>query len=159
MTNLFKGPAVGPAKLLSWVGVKRTEQELLCPPHLHLRGSALRVVTSCCTSCVLRSCPSHSFQRCPLPHSPSRSRDQEQAGLLGEQETFISTLANFSKSQKLPKGKANPWDNLEVKKLSWDRIRRLFFLQIIPPLPSRDLGVISVLYTLLRFSIYGRFVC
>lgn len=30
--------------------------------------------------------------------------------------------------------------------------------QVIPPLPSRDLGLMSGLYTLLRFYIYGRFV-
>lgn len=35
----FKGPALGPAKLLSWVGV-RTDQKLLCHPRL--MGSTLR---------------------------------------------------------------------------------------------------------------------
>ena len=127
-------------------------------------GVCLMVITSCCTSCVSHSCPSHSFQRCPRPHSPSRSRDQEQAGLLGGQETFISTLANFSRSQKPPKDRASPWQNQEVRKF-YGREYSAFSLSLSvgPPPPSQDLlikkGFISVLYTLLRFYIYGRFVC
>lgn len=94
------------------------------------------VITSCCTSCIFHSCPSHSFQRCPPPHSPSRSRDQEQAGLLGGQETFISTLANFSRSQKPPKDRASPWQNQEVKEVLWEGIFSLFFTPICYSTPT-----------------------
>lgn len=127
-------------------------------------GVCPMVITSCCTSCVSHSCPSHSFQRCPLPHSPSRSRDQEQARPLGGQETFISTLANFSRSQKPPKDRASPWQNQEVKEVLWKGIFSLFFTPIYYSTPTfsrptHKKGFISVLYTLLRFYIYGRFVC
>lgn len=137
-----------------WSGQSRNCFVLPTPSH----GVCPAVITSCCTSCVPRSCPSHSFQRCPRPHSPSRSRDQEQAALLGEQETVIRTLANFSERQKLPKGSANPWDNLEVKKLSWDRIHSLCFLYPLSgystPTSSRPRCYISSLHFIEVFYLW-----